>query len=99
MGFFNSAQFPKIFCPQSVSSNSLKTVLICLPTSLLAVSLMKLTLLLQNVSSPVGSNLEACWRKVPFCENVLPEEPCLGKLLFCGARLSGPGLLKKLINF
>ena len=31
IGFCNSAQFPKFFCPQSVSSNSLKTILICLP--------------------------------------------------------------------
>ena len=57
---------------------------------------MKITLLLQNVSSPVGSILEACWRKVPFSDELLPDEPRVGKLV--GATLlSGPGLLEKLI--
>ena len=63
----------------------------------MAVSMMKITLLLQNMSSPVGSILEACWRKVPFSENFLPKGPSLGKLLFGATLLSGPGLLEKLI--
>ena len=93
MGFCNPAQFPKFFCPQLVSSKSLKNVLMCLPASLLAASLVKITLFLRNVSSPVGSLPETCWRKVPFSDELLPEDPCLGKLV--GAiRLSRPGLLE-----
>ena len=87
MGFCNPAQFPKFFCPSSISSNSLENVLICLPTSLLAVSLMKITFLLQNVSFPAGSILEACWRKVSFSENfylsnLVWENCCLVQLCY-----------------
>ena len=94
MEFCNSVQFPKFLCPQLVSSNSLKNVVICLSASLLAESLVKITLLVQNVSSPVGSILEGCWRKVPFSDEL--EEPCLRKLV-SATLLSGPGLLEKLI--
>ena len=72
--------------------------MICLSKSLLAVSLVKITLVLQNVSSSdlVESVLGACLRKVPFSDEFLPEEPCLGKL--AGATLlSRLGLLEKLI--
>ena len=50
-----------------ISSNTLENVMICLSTSHLVKSLVKTTLLLQNVYSPdlVESILETCWKKVP----------------------------------
>ena len=40
--------------------------------------------------------METCSRKVPFSDELLPEETCLGKLV--GAiLLSGPGLPEKCI--
>ena len=94
MGFCNPAQFSNFFL-YPVSFFQFFKKCFDLPANCL--SLMKITPLLQNVCSLVGSILEACWRKVPFSENFLPKGPSLGKLLFGATLLSGPGLLEKLI--
>ena len=93
MGFCNPAQFPKLFWPQLVSFSSIENVVNYLSTSLLAMSLVKITLLLQNVSSPglMESILEARWRKVCFFDKFLLEESFLGELV------GELGLLEKII--
>ena len=97
MGFCNSAQFP-IFFLSPVSFFQFFKKYFDLPANFTFGSVSdENNPSTQNVSSPVESIVEACWRKVPFSENFLPEEPCLGKLLFVATLLSGPGLLEKLI--
>ena len=90
MGFCNSA---KRFCLQLFFSSSLENVVICLTTLLLALPLVKITLLIQNVFFPdlVESIMEACCGKVLFSDELLSEEPCLGKLVGV-ILLCGPGL-------